>query len=153
MKKTLHTNLSLSQIEDRFYLYIVRESVFSYEGFDENTFIGRLKNKRFHFYYHAAFVRNSFTVFLLGKIIERNDGCDIKYTCRKNLFVILFMLIWLSGVTFVFIKSLLAAINSGTWCVPLITSIFVLIGLLTVFYIPKKSVARLENILNTIVNQ
>jgi len=62
------------------------------------------------------------------------------------------MLIWLSGAIFGFITFLIAAIYSGIWYAPLITSIFVLIGLLVVFYTPKKSVTRLENILYTIIN-
>ena len=153
MTKTLHTNLTLSQIESQFPLHIVKETVFDQKNFDENAFIGRLKKNRFHFYYHAAFVRNSFTILLVGKIIETNEGCDIQYTCRKHRFTMDFMLLWLSGVIFGFSAALLAAIDSGMWYAPLIMSIFVFVGLLTVFYVPKKSVERLENMLNTIVSE
>lgn len=147
--KIIHTDLSLSQIEDRFYTYVKKGS---FESYNENGFIGKINNKRFHIRYQKAYIGNSFNIYLVGKIIETNNGCDIKYTCRKNLFVMLFMLIWLSIAIYGFVASLSTAINGGMWSGLPVISIFVIIGLLLFLYIPKRSIIRLENTLNAIVN-
>lgn len=43
--KIIHTDLSLSQIENRFYTYVKKVS---FESNNENGFIGKINNKKFY---------------------------------------------------------------------------------------------------------
>jgi hypothetical protein len=85
-------------------------------GGGSEPFAGRLVNgNEFHFSRRISY-RNSFLPVISATVEpSHREGARIRVTMRMNLFVMVFMTIWMTGATFGGVTVFVAALASGQW--------------------------------------
>lgn len=111
---------------------------------NNNLFVGQVSDNGFKIYKKPKeYLRNAFTSILVGKIENKNEGCDINITAKLNLFTALFFLIWSIGT--IIVPLIIGFVEPVFFIMPLVASAILIILLVFAFYQPAKRDLRLLN--------
>lgn len=144
--QVLNLCITRKEFNSRFFQNVNAYTYKNYLAFhSEDVFYGKLSGSHFTLLFKPAFIRNSFTTIIRGKIVEQNGKCMIHYTYSMLRAVQLFLIAWIA--CFLFLGILMFFCSTYFVFIPMI---FAAMGIAILTIKSKKRKALLLNKLKII---